>query len=160
MPMQLIPELFAGLGAALAVVVMLLFIRARMKRGRKAEGPMSRGPASLRFICAGCSEQFSHTRRTLGAWEKGTRRSYCNACHTKWRVSRPLRLVQGGGRSITGAPPTTGRRGELALQASVGNTSRGRPQGDRAGSGAGCLGLVVILINVPVAIAFAVVQYA
>ena len=62
-------------------------------------------------------------------------------------------------RSLARPPPRAGepnwpyRPASATLRAAV-------LKEDRAGSGAGCLGLVVILVIVPVAIAFAVVQYA
>ncbi len=43
----------------------------------------TRGPADLRFTCAGCGQKFTHSRRTIRTWEQGGRRFHCKACHTK-----------------------------------------------------------------------------
>lgn len=147
--MQIAPELRTGLGIAFFVVLVLLFFRVRAARSRRAERPLSRGPANMRFTCAGCTELFTHTKRTLGAWEKGTRRFYCNACHTKWRGSRPLQSPD--------AQPAAGRRAEMPSPRNPSyNTSGIR----HAGSGGGCLGVVVLLIALPTAIVLVIAQYA
>lgn len=157
--MLLTPELLAGLAVVfIIIVVALLFFRTRAGRTRIVQMPVSRGPANLRFTCAGCSEQFTHTKRTLGAWEKGTRRFYCNACHTKWRGSHPSQPAQGGGTATPGAQPEAGRRAEAFSPAGSVSTRRIGPQPARAGSGSGCLGFMVLLIAVPVAIVFVVVS--
>jgi hypothetical protein len=84
--MTLSPELWFAVGvAAVAFLAGVLFLRARARRtrsvGRKVEG----GPTNLRFTCVGCSGKFTHSRRTISSWQKGNRRFYCNACHTKSR---------------------------------------------------------------------------
>lgn len=155
------PELLIPLGAALFVVVLLLLLRARAARNRGGQRVVSRGPANLRFVCAGCEGQFNHSRRTLGAWEKGTRRFYCNPCHTKWRAShpaQPAQPVRAGATETTGSHPRT-RRSEPASVGS-GSTSRTRFQAARSGSGSGCLGTVLLLVAVPIALGFLAVQYA
>jgi hypothetical protein len=88
--MQLSPEfLFAAAIAAAAFLIGLLYLRARTKRTRSVGLRVTGGPANLRFTCAGCSGQFTHSRRTLVAWQKGTRKFFCNACHTKWQGAHP-----------------------------------------------------------------------
>ena len=158
--MRLIPEVLAALGAALVLVVLLLRFRARAVRNQRVQRPVSRGPSNLRFVCASCEEQFTHTKRTLGAWEKGTRRFFCNACHTKWRGSRPPQAGQGSGPASSSAHPAVGRR--TGPSSAVGSTSTSRTsfQPARAGSGSGCLGVAMLLIAVPLAVVFVVVQYA
>jgi DNA-directed RNA polymerase subunit RPC12/RpoP len=158
--MQFTPQLLVALGLAFVVLVALVLLRARVARNRKSERAMSRGPANLRYVCAGCSEQFTHTRRTLGAWEKGTRRLFCNACHTKWRGSHPLQQGQGSAAAGPSAQPTAGRRAEPPSPSGTGFTSRLNVTAARASSGRGCLGVTVLLIAVPVAVAFIVLQYA
>ena len=111
--MSFMPQLLVAFGVALVVVVLLLLFRSRAARNRGSHHSVSRGPANLRFVCAGCEVQFNHTRRTLGAWEKGTRRFYCNACHTKWRGSHPTQPIQGDATGATGPHPHT-RRAEPA----------------------------------------------
>ena len=155
------PELLIPLGAALFVVVLLLLLRARAARNRGGQRVVSRGPANLRFVCAGCEGQFTHSRRTLGAWEKGTRRFYCNPCHAKWRGShpaQPAQPVRAGATETTGSHPRA-RRSEPASVGS-GSTSRTRFQSARSGSGSGCLGTVLLLVAVPIALGFLAVQYA
>lgn len=96
--MQVAPEvLFAAAIAAIAFLVGVLYLRVRAKRTRSVGLRVAHGPANLRFTCAGCSGQFTHSRRTLAAWSKGTRRFYCNACHTKWQGSHPDRPPARGG---------------------------------------------------------------
>lgn len=149
--MQLPIELIVGAGVAASIAVALV-VRHFGKGSGRIQRPEPRGPANLRFICAGCSQQFTHTRRTLGAWEKGTRRFYCNACHAKWRSARPPQPSQPAQREV----------GQGALSASsrpsVQHPSGPRPP--RAGAGSGCLGMLVLAVAVPVGIAFVVARYA
>ena len=61
---------------------------------RVAHAPRARltpytGPTNVHYICAGCANQFAHTKRTIAAWQKGIRRITCNTCHKKWRDSLP-----------------------------------------------------------------------
>jgi hypothetical protein len=158
--MRLTPEVLVALAAALVVAVVLLFLRARAARNRGSQRPVSRGPANLRFVCAGCEGQFNHTRRTLGAWEKGTRRFYCNACHTKWRGSHPAQLAQSNSTQSAGAGAGGSRREERAPDGGSFSASRRDLQPARSGSGGGCLGAAILLVAVPVALAFVVAQYA
>jgi hypothetical protein len=155
--MQLAPELIAAVVAAVVLAVGLLFLRAKTKRTRNVGRPVSGGPANLRYTCAGCSQQFTHSRRTLGAWEKGTRQFYCNACHTKWRGSHPAQPAQGGRAS---ARAQGASRGRPQSPSPVTSASRASSQLNRSGSGSGCLGIIALLVAVPVAIVFAVSQYA
>jgi DNA-directed RNA polymerase subunit RPC12/RpoP len=83
--MQLPPELIAVAVAAAVVVAGLLLLRAKGKRTRNVGRPVSEGPANLRYVCARCSQQFTHSRRTLAEWKRGGRQFYCNACHTRRR---------------------------------------------------------------------------
>lgn len=158
--MRLTPEVLVALAAGLVVVVLLLFLRARAVRNRSSQRSVSRGPANLRFICAGCEGQFNHTRRTLGAWEKGTRRFYCNACHTKWRGSHPAQPTQSTTTQSAGAGAGSLRREERAPAGGSFSASRRDIRPAHSGSGGGCLGTAILLVAVPVALAFVVVQYA
>src|SRR5436190_12960184 len=90
--MRLAPELIAAVVVAVFLVAGLLFFRSRSRRTRNVGRPVSHGPANLRYTCAGCSQQFTHSRRTLSLWKKGTRQFYCSACHTKWRGSHPTHV--------------------------------------------------------------------
>jgi hypothetical protein len=133
---QTTPELAAIVAAILAFLVGLWLWRARTRRTRNVGRKVANGPSNLRFKCAGCSQQFTHSRRTLSAWEKGGRGFYCNACHTKWRGSRTVQ-------------PSHGSRPPPHPAASARERS-------------GCLGVVLLAIAVPAAwaVAFAVSRYA
>lgn len=114
------PELIFAAGVAgIAFLVGVLYLRARARRTRSVGLHVASGPANMRFTCAGCSGKFTHNRRTLGAWEKGSRAFYCNACHTKWR----------------GHPPP--KPGQMV------------PVRAQKKGGAGCLGLALLLLAVP-----------
>ena len=146
--MQIPSELLAVAGVVL-VVVLALVIRSMGKKSRPIERPAARGPANLRFTCAGCSGQFTHTKRTIGAWEKGTRRFFCNECHKKWRNSQPPQPAQGEPPTFPSAPS----RGSSA------STSPAFPQRTKlakSGAGSGCLGMLVLAIAVPIGIAIVV----
>ncbi len=131
--MSLPPELlFAAAVAAAAFLVGLLYLRGRSKRTRSVGRKLASGPANLRFTCAGCKGEFTHSRRTIAAWDKGQRSFFCNACHTKWLGANPPSGKRGAARVITG--PGKG--------------------------GNGCLGVAILLVAVPVGVALAVLQYA
>jgi hypothetical protein len=99
--MQVVPEfLFAAAIAAVAFLCGIFYLRARSRRTRSVGRRVSRGPANLRFTCAGCSNQFTHSRRTQAAWENGTRKFFCHACHTK---SRGAQAAAGPSASIPSA---------------------------------------------------------
>jgi hypothetical protein len=83
--MPIAPEIVAAVAVGAVVVIGLVFNRLRSTRTRNVGRPVDGGPANLRFTCAGCSQQFTHSRRTLSAWRKGTRQFFCNACHTRRR---------------------------------------------------------------------------
>ncbi len=125
-------ELFAAAIAAVAFSAGVLFWRSRARRTRSVGRRLEAGPSNLRFTCAGCSGKFTHSRRTISAWEKGGRSFFCNACHTKWQS--------------THAPSGHGRAARIITS-------------DRPAK-RGCLGMLVVLLAVPVVLAFAVMQYA
>jgi hypothetical protein len=157
--MQITPELLVGLGIAISIALVLLIFRARATRRRTVERSVSRGPPNLRFTCAGCSEPSTHTKRTLGAWEKGTRRFYCNACHKKWRGSQPIERPQSNRSASEGAPASATRgREQVSSRSSAQPSISHRPAHTTPGSG--CLGVAVLLVAVPLAVVFAIVQYA
>ena len=153
-------ELLVSLAVALVVLVLFVLVRARVKRNRTPQRTSARGPANLSFTCAGCEEQFTHTKRTLGAWEKGTRRFFCNACHTKWRASHPTQPVQGTGIRAVARPPYSSRSEESAHSAGSHLHSHSANRPPRAASGSGCLGAALLLIAIPIALVVAIVQYA
>ncbi|MBC7994252.1 MAG: hypothetical protein H7Z15_13570 [Rhizobacter sp.] len=124
-------ELFAVAIAAVAFLAGFLIWRARTKRTRSVGLRLEAGPANLRFTCAGCSGKFTHSRRTISAWEKGGRSFFCNACHTKWQSTHAPSGHGRGARIITGEP--SAKRG--------------------------CLGMFAVLLAIPALLALAVLQY-
>ncbi|MBX3619208.1 MAG: hypothetical protein KF891_04355 [Rhizobacter sp.] len=78
------PEIvFAVAVGLVAFLAGLLLVRKRAKRTRSVGLKVKSGPAELRFVCASCGGRFTHSRRTLTAWENGARSFYCSACHTR-----------------------------------------------------------------------------
>lgn len=104
--MALSSELIFAIGmAAVAFLGGLLWLRRRGPRTRNVahgKGRSAAGvPAKLRYTCAGCSGQFTHSRRTLAARDKGAKSFYCNACHTRSLTvppPKPWQLVPGAGQ--------------------------------------------------------------
>lgn len=100
------PELlFAAAVGAIAFLGGLLWLRKRGPRTRNvAHGKAARtapAPANLRYTCAGCSGQFTHSRRTLSARDKGAKSFFCNACHTRSITvpkPKPWQLVPDAGQ--------------------------------------------------------------
>ena len=147
--MQLSAELAVAVAALFAVAVGFAIWRRRSGRASAAKAPSYRGPTSMHFTCAGCSGQFPHTKRTVAAWEKGSRRVFCDACHKKWRNARPPEA-----RSSS--------LGENAVQRpAVGTFTPTRPaaahSSDNTGR-SGCLGVVLLLLFVPVVLLAVVVN--
>lgn len=96
------PELiFAAAIAAAAFLGGLLWLR---NQGPKTRNVAHKGrrdvpaPTNLRYTCAGCAGQFTHSRRTLSARDKGAKSFYCNACNTRSLTvpePKPWQLVPG-----------------------------------------------------------------
>ena len=61
----------------------VLFVRSRATRTRSVGLQPTAQPKNLRYKCVGCGGRFTHTRRTLGAWQRGERNFHCKACMTK-----------------------------------------------------------------------------
>jgi hypothetical protein len=150
-----IPSELLSVAGVVLVVVLALVIRSV---GRKSpiERSVARGPANLKFTCAGCSGQFTHTRRTIGAWEKGTRRFFCNECHKKWRNSQPPQSAQG--KPPSSAKPSAPSRGS-SNSISPAFSQRARLGSAKSG-GSGCLGMLVLAIAFPIGVAIVAAQYA
>ena len=139
----------------LVVVGLLVVTRKRSHRPDPANSTRSRGPASLHYVCAGCSAQFTHSRRTIGAWEKGTRRFFCSNCHSKWRDNKLPRDVP-----VSASP--TQRRETAILRPSRSTSQNSAPQVSRpslAPARSGCLTVIVVLVAIPIVITF-VAAYA
>lgn len=107
--MQIAPEiLFAAAVGVVVFLAGLVYLRLRARRTRSVGLRIANGPANLRFTCAGCSGQFTHSRRTIAAWNKGTRKFVCNACHTKWHGVLPNRraaVITKADRASKSPPP-------------------------------------------------------
>jgi hypothetical protein len=142
--MQFAPEvLFAAALAVVAFLAGLVYLRLRGKRTRSVGLRIANGPANLRFTCAGCSGQFTHSRRTIAAWNKGTRKFFCNACHTKWHGVLPTRrapVITKPDRASKSPPPVA------------------PPPADRK-SRAGCLGVAVLLVTIPAGLVVVASRY-
>jgi|GEM_PF-628959 len=87
---SLAPTLIVGLAIA-ALVAVLFFRLARRAKQTKVPRLIARGPVNVIYICAICSVQVTHTRRTLAAWDKGSRKFFCDTCHEKWREAQTAR---------------------------------------------------------------------
>lgn len=139
--------------ATVAVVVVLFVLLGRRRKVGGAPTTRSRtfrGPPDMNFTCAGCSVQVTHTKRTVAAWEKGSRRIFCDACHKKWRNAQPPQ------EAPTRASSTATPRRALP---SAGTTSRARAPAYASESKAskapgGCLGVVLVMLLVPIAVVF------
>lgn len=151
--MQFSDNLLLMVGGALIIIIFLIVIvSASSTQTRKASRPTPRGPASMQFACAGCSQQFTHTKRTVAAWEKGTRHFFCNACHQKWRGSRPPQESQASG--LAGSPsqvPQSSPASPARASAAAGALAKSsvRPRYSSAESRSGCLGIAVLIIVLP-----------
>lgn len=136
--MSLTPEILA-VGAAIVAVMFIVFRARRRPTERSAD--RTSAPADMRFICGSCRGQFTHTRRTIAAWQSGSRRFFCNDCHKQWRRSHPAAVKSVERDTSTTFPEDQRNRG----------FGRG-PRLARASNpgGSGCLGMVVVLMGVPV----------
>jgi len=146
--MAFAPEVVAAIAVGAVVVIGLVLKRLRSTRTRNVGRPVADGPANLRFTCAGCSQQFTHSRRTLAAWRRGTRQFFCNACHTKWRGAQPRHQLPErkaqttkprNGPSVTPDPRSVRRRQDKAAS--------------------GCLGILLIGVALPAALILAAIHY-
>jgi hypothetical protein len=134
---------------ALLFVGVLVSARRAARRRQWLSQSRLRAPVDLQFVCAGCAQRFPHTKRTVGAFERGTTRLYCNACHTKWLSNRPRQPqpVAPGERSPRGAGATS----QGAVPSRTGAT-RSRLSPSEARASGGCLGAALVLIAVPLAL--------
>ena len=142
--MQVTVELVAAVAGAVVFVLLLVAWRFRSGRRGGAERPVARGPSNMLFVCARCSGQFTHTKRTVAAWEKGSRKVFCDACHRKWRNAQPQLQPQ---HSNQPASPNAAREYTAPREASRTSFPSYRP---RFESRSGCLGIIVFVMVVPV----------
>ncbi len=139
--MQVSAEFAAGIAALVALAIGFVVWRRYAGRSPRARASSFRGPTSMYFTCAGCSRQFPHTKRTVAAWEKGSRRVFCNSCHKKWRNAQPPK-----GQSSDPVWGAVQRNEEvpLALPRST------RTHAPATSGRGGCLSVAVLLLLVPV----------
>ena len=79
-----------------------------------------RMPKEKTFKCSRCKTVAMHNDRTVEAWRGGKTRFFCHSCHQKWLQSQPPK-----------ARESTSSYGS-------------------SGKGAGCLGIVLVLVFLPV----------
>ena len=158
--MEFSPELFAAVVAAVAFAAGLWFVRARRRQTRTRGGSgRARGPANLRFTCANCTKQFTHSRRTLLAYEQGARQFFCSACHTRWRGSQSViqNRTHGPGEMLARRDAQQAKQAQLAEAAKrVQPPAPGAPTRDAK---RGCLGLVAFLVAAPAVLGWAALHY-
>ena len=162
--LQFGPWLIAGIvGVTLVLLVVAALVR---KRSANAPSKIRRsqpsGPDNLNYVCAGCGGQFDHSRRTIAAWERGTRRFYCNVCHKKWRNQQPpldtpppFRAPVQGGRSLPSsvrAPVQSGRPLPSSAGAYTTTSGRAQPAAASRSGRSGCLTIVVLTILLPLVV--------
>jgi hypothetical protein len=132
---------------ALAIVAVVLGLLAWLRRTGGSSATKTeafRGPTNMYFTCAGCSGQFTHTKRTVAAWEKGSRRVYCDACHKKWRNAQPPQAS------------TTDARAPIHSHADAARSEPRRASRPAYSSDtkapSGCLGIVLLMLLLPVVV--------
>lgn len=149
--MQPSVQLVAGVVGIVALVIVFLVWRRNAVRSSRANGRSYRGPTDMHFTCAGCSGRFAHTRRTVAAWEKGSRRVFCDACHKQWRNAQPPQVapqVAPPRPAIASSHQSAGARSVPAQAARAHHTIH--PSESKAPGG--CLGMVLLVSFIPVAI--------
>lgn len=160
--MEFSPELFAAVVAAVAFAAGLWFVRARRRqtRTRGGGGRARGGPTNLRFTCANCTKQFTHSRRTLLAYEQGARQFFCNACHTRWRGSQSViqNRTHGPGEMLARREAHQAKQAQLAEAA-----KRVQPpapgSAPHADAKKGCLGMAALLVAAPAVLGWAAAHY-
>ena len=138
---------------ALAIVALILGLVVWLRRTGGSSATKStafRGPTNMYFTCAGRSGQFNHTKRTVAAWERGSRRVFCDACHKKWRNAQPPQIPTAGARAAT-PHGNTGRNEPGPASGPAYSASAKAPSG--------CLGIALLMLLLPV-VAFALVTNA
>ena len=158
--MHLSMELLAGIATAILVLLGLVVLRKRGGKTPSHRTATSRGPSNLRFICKGCSSQFTHSKRTIGAYEKGSRSFFCNLCHSKWRETNPAK--PSGQHANVKAEPSVetvnvGRSvGNSDVRGSFNQNIRQSPIQSRSG----CLGAALLIVAIPIALITMAARYA
>ena len=152
--MNVTAEIVAAAVGLLVALVAVVAWRKSAVRSSSTSGRVFRGPSEMHFTCARCSAQVTHTKRTIAAWEKGSRRIFCDACHKKWRNAQPPREAPngaGGGVASRAGAVTTARA--LSSEASTSRTQY-PAYASETKAPRGCLGVALIMVLVPTAILY------
>lgn len=137
-------EVVASVIGVMVVAFVLFVWRRRAASGAIGKSRSFRGPSAMQFTCARCSAQVTHTKRTVAAWEKGSRRIFCDACHKKWRSAQPLQEAAPRANASL-APRSPGSEGTSPR-------ASGPAYAFGAGGPRGCLGVVLVVLFVPAAV--------
>jgi len=133
-------NIYIAIGAAVIVIAFLLSRSTRSKPPVQRTTSPYTGPASVNFNCAGCGQQFKHTKRTIAAWKKGSRRISCNGCHKNWRDTNPVP------RAVNEPFPQPPSKQSAQK---VHDESPDRPTYTASQSRSGCLGVIAFFIFIP-----------
>ena len=158
--MNLSMELLAGIATAILVLLALVVL---LKRGGKTSShrtAISRGPSNLRFICKGCSSQFTHSKRTIDAYEKGSRSFFCNSCHSKWRETNPAKPAVPHANAKIEPTAGTVNVGRAVGNSNVRSSFNQNTRQSSIKSGSGCLGATLLIIVIPIALITIAARYA
>ena len=158
--MQLSTEFLAGIAIAILVLLVVVALQLRGRKTPSHRTAVSRGPSNLRYICKGCSDQFTHSKRTIGAYGKGARSFFCNSCHSKWREANPGKPADSHTSAKVG--PSVGNA-NVARSVANSGVHGSSPQSigrSPVKSGSGCLGTTLLIVAVPIALIAVAAKYA
>ena len=158
--MHLSMELLAGIATAILVLLALVVLRKRGGKTPSHRTAISRGPSNLRFICNGCSSQFPHSKRTIGAYEKGSRSFFCNSCHSKWRETNPANPAVPRANAKSKPSEGTANVGRSAGNSDVRSSFNQNIRQTPIQSGSGCLGATLLIIAIPIVLIAIGARYA
>lgn len=125
------------IAGAIGLLLLIGIVLLRKGTPKPTTRARPRGPANIRYVCTECTGEFTHSNRTISAWEKGSRRFFCNACHKDWRAETTAPSPQGTGAARSGPRPAA--------------SGLARPLA-RGKAPSGCLAMALLLVLVPAAI--------
>ena len=150
--MHLTTEVLVAIVAAIIALLAVMIRRSQKKQTVSHRTTTPRGPSDLRYICKRCAVQSTHTKRTIGAYEKGTRSFFCNSCHSKWRESNPPKST---------TPPTNSKPLSPSHNLGVGRPTQNSPvrrsfneniSHSSVKSSGGCLGAILLIAVIPIVV--------
>jgi hypothetical protein len=147
---EIVAAIVGGLVALVAVVVW----RKRSGRSSAAKGRVFRGPSEMYFNCARCSARVAHTKRTIAAWEKGSRRIFCDACHKKWRNAQPPQEAPYGASASVASRAGAGATSRAVSNEARASDAQAPAYASESKAPRGCLGVALIIALVPIAIVY------